>query len=60
MLIKSQNKMTPAVTLKNKKMAKSSHFFLGGELGIRTPGSSHFNGFQDRRFRPLSQLSILY
>ena len=30
----------------------------GGELGIRTPGSSHFNGFQDRRFRPLSQLSI--
>ena len=32
----------------------------GGELGIRTPGSSHFNGFQDRRFRPLSQLSKIY
>ena len=32
----------------------------GGELGIRTPGSFHFNGFQDRRFRPLSQLSINY
>ena len=31
---------------------------LGGELGIRTPGSFHFNGFQDRRFRPLSQLSV--
>ena len=31
---------------------------FGGRLGIRTPGSSHFNGFQDRRFRPLSQLSI--
>lgn len=30
MLIKAQNKMTPAVTLKNKKMAKSSHFPLGG------------------------------
>ena len=30
----------------------------GGELGIRTPGSFHYNGFQDRRFRPLSQLSI--
>ena len=30
----------------------------GGELGIRTPGDFHLNGFQDRRFRPLSQLSI--
>ena len=30
----------------------------GGELGIRTPGGFHLNGFQDRRFRPLSQLSI--
>lgn len=27
----------------------------GGGLGIRTPGTSRFNGFQDRRFRPLSQ-----
>ena len=24
-----------------------------GGRGIRTPGSSHFNGFQDRRNRPL-------
>ena len=31
----------------------------GGKLGIRTPGRFHVNGFQDRRFRPLSQLSIL-
>ncbi len=30
----------------------------GGGLGIRTPGCSHINGFQDRRFRPLSQTSI--
>ncbi len=30
----------------------------GGELGIRTPVGFHLNGFQDRRFRPLSQLSI--
>ena len=30
MLIKAQNKMTPATTLKNKKMAKFSHFPLGG------------------------------
>ena len=28
-----------------------------GERGIRTPGSSHFNGFQDRRDRPLCHLS---
>ena len=27
----------------------------GGGPGIRTPGTSRFNGFQDRRFRPLSQ-----
>lgn len=31
---------------------------IGGELGIRTPEGFHLNGFQDRRFRPLSQLSI--
>ena len=31
---------------------------IGGELGIRTPGPFQVNGFQDRRFRPLSQLSI--
>ena len=33
-------------------------FSCGGELGIRTPGSFHYDGFQDRCFRPLSQLSI--
>ena len=31
--------------------------FIGGEGGIRTPGSLRINGFQDRRFRPLSHLS---
>ena len=30
---------------------------ISGEGGIRTPGSSHFNGFQDRRNRPLCHLS---
>ncbi len=30
----------------------------GGERGIRTPGRFPVNGFQDRRFRPLSQLSV--
>ena len=29
----------------------------GGEGGIRTPGPSPVNGFQDRRFQPLSHLS---
>ena len=28
-----------------------------GERGIRTPGPVRDNGFQDRRFRPLSHLS---
>lgn len=30
----------------------------GGGLGIRTPGPFRVNGFQDRRFQPLSQTSI--
>ena len=30
---------------------------LCGERGIRTPGTSQFNGFQDRRDRPLRHLS---
>ena len=29
------------------------------ERGIRTPGSVTLNGFQDRRYRPLSHLSIV-
>ena len=28
-----------------------------GERGIRTPGPVTVNGFQDRRFKPLSHLS---
>ena len=30
----------------------------GGEGGIRTPGTFQFNGFQDRRIRPLCHLSM--
>ncbi|MFA8449816.1 MAG: hypothetical protein ACEPOW_03895, partial [Bacteroidales bacterium] len=26
--------------------------------GIRTPGGSHLNGFQDRRIRPLCHFSV--
>ena len=31
----------------------------GREIGIRTPGGFRLNGFQDRRFRPLSHLPIV-
>ena len=34
-------------------------FFSGGERGIRTPGASQLNGFQDRRNRPLCHLSFV-
>ena len=30
---------------------------ISGERGIRTPGTSQYNGFQDRRDRPLCHLS---
>ena len=33
---------------------------ISGERGIRTPGASQLNGFQDRRDRPLCHLSLLY
>ena len=43
----------------NKK--KDSQFLANplscGERGIRTPGTSQYNGFQDRRDRPLCHLS---
>ena len=32
-------------------------FYFCGETGIRTPGTSQYNGFQDRRNRPLCHLS---
>ncbi len=35
------------------------HPFSCGETGIRTPGTSRYNGFQDRRNRPLCHLSKL-
>ncbi len=31
---------------------------IGGETGIRTLGGFPLNGFQDRRYRPLSHLSV--
>ena len=40
------------------KLSSPLQTFLnnGRERGIRTPGGLHLNGFQDRRFRPLSHL----
>ena len=32
---------------------------LGGERGIRTPGASQHDGFQDRCNRPLYHLSLV-
>ena len=46
---------------RNKKTGLLPGFFFflsGGERGIRTPGTSQFNGFQDRRNRPLCHLSF--
>ena len=48
-----------------KKLLRStqeSHilFCFGGERGIRTPGPVKINGFQDRRIRPLCQLSNMF
>ena len=44
-----------------KKRLKESvvcqNLISGGERGIRTPGASQLNGFQDRRNRPLCHLS---
>ena len=46
--------------LYTKKRALSDSFFIlcCGERGIRTPGASQLNGFQDRRNRPLCHLSF--
>ena len=44
--------------IRHKKKCKHKMFTLfGGERGIRTPGTSQYNGFQDRRNRPLCHLS---
>ena len=40
---------------RQKKRPQKGALLFGGGPGIRTPGTSRFNGFQDRRFRPLSQ-----
>ena len=46
-------------TLTSLKIRVLRHFAycFGGERGIRTPGPSQANGFQDRRDRPLCHFS---
>ena len=38
-------------------LAKAFSLCRGG--GIRTPGTSRYNGFQDRRIRPLCHSSLM-
>ncbi len=42
---------------KSPYIRNSFSFSRCGERGIRTPGTSRYNGFQDRRIRPLCHLS---
>ena len=53
---------TPSLALLGCKAGCNSYKTLifnvyCGETGIRTPGTSQYNGFQDRRNRPLCHLS---
>ncbi len=43
-------------SIKNRKIRREKD---GRERGIRTPGGVTLNGFQDRRFRPLSHLPFV-
>ena len=42
-----------------KQIVRFPSWENGGEGGIRTPGTLRYNGFQDRRIRPLCHLSVL-
>ncbi len=46
-----------AAKLRADHLAESSRNYKGGGGGIRTPGPSRVNGFQDRRLRPLGHSS---
>ena len=59
---KYQKNQIPNFTFKGCKIGHISYKALiinvyCGETGIRTPGTSRYNGFQDRRNRPLCHLS---
>ena len=42
---------------KKRGHKSKTYNLISGERGIRTPGTSQYNGFQDRRNRPLCHLS---
>ena len=60
-ILKIQKKIHQTLIFGCKKGCKSRNYLIYtlycGERGIRTPGTSQFNGFQDRRNRPLCHLS---
>ena len=60
-ILKIQKKIHPTLFSGCKKGCKSRNYLIYtlccGERGIRTPGASQLNGFQDRRNRPLCHLS---
>ena len=47
----------PIISNKKKSVNRFDLHSISGERGIRTPGTSQYNGFQDRRNRPLCHLS---
>jgi len=55
--------LTKASFLRSRKQKKPSKMlgfnYFGGEIGIRTPGTSRFNSFQDCRNRPLCHFSLV-
>ena len=59
--LKNSKKIHPTFIFGCKKGCKSRNYLIYtlfcGERGIRTPGTSQYNGFQDRRDRPLCHLS---
>ena len=50
--------MSMCLYTKNEPYRARSSILACGERGIRTPGASQLNGFQDRRNRPLCHLSF--
>ena len=47
----------PCTCIQKRALSDSFFILFCGERGIRTPGASQLNGFQDRRNRPLCHLS---
>ncbi|WP_297096740.1 hypothetical protein, partial [uncultured Draconibacterium sp.] len=51
--LKTYTKQKVINRLEQKKIHQKTLMDCCGERGIRTPGTSRYNGFQDRRIRPL-------